>query len=165
MHELLNSYCSVHLHVTRDKTVSVNTTSSCVTMVLVVLMMTMVTLLPATQGLPSPGCSQPLPDTPPPGNHSRFNVSVADQFQGAVTRTYYLHLPAAYSPDNSEAVALVLDYPGYGVNSNWEMESKPWRGIADTAGAATNSWAEHHEISLTHDASTPQGLSTWRWRG
>ena len=50
---------------------SVNTTSSCVTMVLVVLMVTMLTLLPAIQGLPSPGCGQPLPDTPPPGNHSR----------------------------------------------------------------------------------------------
>ena len=39
-------------------------------MVLVV-MVTMLTLLPATQGLPSPGCGQPLPDTPQPGNHSR----------------------------------------------------------------------------------------------
>ena len=38
---------------------------------MVLVVMTMVTLLPATQGLPSPGCGQPLPDTPPPGNHSR----------------------------------------------------------------------------------------------
>ena len=131
-------------------------------MVLVVVM-TMVPLLPATQGLPSPGCGQPLPDTPQPGNHSRFNVSVGDEFQGAVTRTYYLHLPAAYSPANSEAAALVLDYPGYGVTSNWEMESKPWRGIADTAGDSDTQLGSAARNFV--DTFIPQGLSTWRWRG
>ena len=134
-------------------------------MVLVVLMVTMLTLLPATQGLPSPGCGQPLPDTPQPGNHSRFTVSVGDEFQGEVTRTYYLHLPAAYSPANSEAAALVLDYPGYGVTSNWEMESKPWRGIADTAGDSDTQLGSASRNFVDVDASSPQGLSTWRGRG
>ena len=133
-------------------------------MVLVVVM-TMLTLLPTAQGLPSPGCGQPLPDTPQPGNHSRFTVSVADEFQGAVTRTYYLHLPAAYSPANSEAAALVVDYPGYGVTSNWEMESKPWRGIADTAGDSDTQLGMGSAARNFVDASSPQGLSTWRWRG
>ena len=37
---------------------------------------------------------------------------------GEVTRAYVVHVPASYSPGNSEAAALVLDYHNYDNNNN-----------------------------------------------
>ena len=57
---------------------------------------------------PSPGCLASLPSQPRPGRHHRFNVTVTDPGLGEVTRSYILHLPAMFSPDNTEPTPLMM---------------------------------------------------------
>ena len=53
---------------------------------------------------------------------------------GEVTRSYRLHLPRNYNPNNEVAVALVLDYHGWGGNAQWQEKDSKFVGneIYDT---------------------------------
>jgi len=80
---------------------------------------------------PSPGCGAPIPDTPHPGRHHRYDIVVGDPFQGEVTRSYVLHLPAHYDTSNTVATPLVLDYHGWTGTAHDQMVHMPWRDVAD----------------------------------
>ena len=54
-----------------------------------------------------------------------------DPVQGEVTRSYILHLPASYTPANTAATPLLLDYHGYTASANLQLLLFPWRQVAD----------------------------------
>lgn len=76
-----------------------------------------------SDGLPSAGCAAPALAA---GDTTR-TLQV-----GTVTRTYVLHLPAAY--DGAKAVPLVLDFHGIGNTGMSELGSSPYPPQLDPAG-------------------------------
>ena len=86
-----------------------------------------------------------------------------DPVQGEVTRSYILHLPASYSPANTAATPLLLDYHGYTASANLQLLLFPWRQVADRdeTGGVECQRRPHNLIII----STCQGLSTWPWTG
>ena len=54
---------------------------------------------------------------------------------GDLTRDYYLHLGASVDPANTIPAPLVLDFPGWCVEAEWQMVNKPWPILADTEPA------------------------------
>ena len=77
----------------------------------------------AADGLPSAGCASP-------------GLSAGDTTRtlqvGTVSRSYVLHLPAAY--DGTKAAPLVLDFHGIGGTGATEMASSPYPPLLDPAG-------------------------------
>ena len=65
----------------------------------------------------------------------RFQVAVGDEWVGDLIRDYYLHLGATVDPANTIPAPLVLDFPGWCVEAEWQMENKPWPFLADTEPA------------------------------
>ncbi len=65
----------------------------------------------------------------------RFQVDVGDEWVGELTRDYYLHLGAAYDPANAAPAPLVLDFPGWCVTAQWQMENMPRPVLADSEAA------------------------------
>ena len=65
----------------------------------------------------------------------RFQVAVGDEWVGDLTRDYYLHLGATVDLANTIPAPLVLDFPGWCVEAEWQMENKPWPILADTEPA------------------------------
>ena len=61
----------------------------------------------------------------------RFQVAVGDEWVGDLTRDYYLHLGASVDPANTIPTPLVLDFPGWCVEAEWQMVNKPWPILAD----------------------------------
>ena len=62
----------------------------------------------------------------------RFQVDVGDEWVGELTRDYFLHLGSAYDLTTNAAPApLVLDFPGWCVTAEWQMENKPWPELAN----------------------------------
>ena len=47
---------------------------------------------------------------------------------GEVTRSYRLHLPLNYNPNNEVAVPLVMDYHGWGGNAQWQEKDSKFVG-------------------------------------
>jgi len=76
----------------------------------------------ASVATPSAGCGSALA----PGDTTR-TVQV-----GTVSRTYVLHVPAAY--DGTRAVPLVLDFHGVGGTGTTELASSPYPSHTDPAG-------------------------------
>ena len=76
-----------------------------------------------SDGLPSAGCAAPA-------------IAVGDTMRtlqvGTVTRTYVLHVPAAY--DGTKAAPLVLDFHGIGNTGASEAASSPYPPQLDPAG-------------------------------
>ena len=62
----------------------------------------------------------------------RFQVAVGDEWVGDLTRDYYLHLGASVDPANTIPAPLVLDFPGWCVEAEWQMVNRPWPILADT---------------------------------
>ena len=77
----------------------------------------------ATDGLPSAGCASSALAA---GDTMR-TVQV-----GTVSRSYVLHLPAAY--DGKKAAPLVLDFHGVGGTGTTELGSSPYPSLLDPAG-------------------------------
>jgi polyhydroxybutyrate depolymerase len=77
----------------------------------------------ATDGLPSAGCTSP---GVPAGDTTR-TVQV-----GTVSRSYVLHLPAAY--DGKKVAPLVLDFHGVGGTGTAELAGSPYPSLLDPAG-------------------------------
>ena len=77
----------------------------------------------ASDGVPSAGCASPAL---PAGDTTR-TLQV-----GTASRTYLLHLPAAY--DGKKPVPLVLDFHGIGGTGTTELASSPYPSLLDPAG-------------------------------
>ena len=77
----------------------------------------------ANDGLPSAGCASSALAA---GDTTR-TVQV-----GTVSRSYVLHLPAAY--DGKKAAPLVLDFHGIGGTGTTELGSSPYPSLLDPAG-------------------------------
>jgi polyhydroxybutyrate depolymerase len=77
----------------------------------------------ATDGLPSAGCASP-------------GLAAGDTTRtlqvGAASRSYVLHLPAAY--DGTKAAPLVLDFHGVGGTGATELASSPYPPLLDPTG-------------------------------
>lgn len=84
-------------------------------------------------GAPSPssGCGGALPPQPHPGHQHRFFLDMEDPLLGAIQRHYVVHVPLAYSSDNNVPVPLLVDFHGWGGTDQYQMNSVPWKSVAD----------------------------------
>jgi len=80
---------------------------------------------------PSSGCGTNLPAQPHPGHQHKFFLDMEDPVLGAIQRHYYVHLPTAYSMDNNVPVPLLVDFHGWGGTDHDQINSVPWKNVAD----------------------------------
>ena len=59
-------------------------------------------------------CREEMPPGPPPGSSKSVSIMVNDPNLGQVERTFRIHLPSGYSPDNDVETPLWLDFHGFG---------------------------------------------------
>jgi len=86
----------------------------------------------AVTGAPFDGGSDGLPSAGCAGSALAAGDTMRTLQVGTVTRTYVLHLPAAY--DGTRAVPLVLDFHGIGNTGMSELGSSPYPPQLDPAG-------------------------------
>ncbi len=70
-------------------------------------------LSPSFVGAVSPGCGWDIPAQPTPGSSGTISITVDDPNLGTIERSFVLHLPAGYSPDNDVSTPIVLDFHGF----------------------------------------------------
>ena len=80
------------------------------------LLLTSITLASAAK---SPGCGKPLPKAQQPGQSNEVRFSEIQQTAGK-DRTYLIHIPSNYNPDNS--VPLIFSFHGKGGDSKSQEE-------------------------------------------
>ena len=88
-------------------------------------------LLFLTQGcdcMVSDGCGAALENLQP-GLHYRFNVDVPDPYNGDVSRFYVLHIPAQFDLNNEFPLPLLIDFPGWTVTAEQQMNETPWNQV------------------------------------
>lgn len=92
-------------------------------------------LFPSCIWADTSGCNKEVPEQPSPGESASVSISVSDPNLGIIDRSFVLHLPAGFSPNNDLATPVVFDFHGWGASGR--VQAYPG-GLDDVADEDTD---------------------------